>query len=392
MFTLLIGVLLLGSCSGEGNTKNETKGFQVKGKLANSAGEMIKLDRIGGGNTLTIDSVKLDDAGKFELTGETDMPDIFVLRNGNGQFAYLLAEPGEEIEIQGDASNFALNFKVSGSKGSEMLSQINEKHYKVLMKMDSMSQIYKANEKSPQIDQILKDLTKQSEGVYESHRQFLREFIKKNTSSLASILALYQPIGQGRFLSPDRDWDMYELADSVLNAAHPMSVHVKNFHADMTAMRQQRNQPQEEAGTPGTPDIGSMAPDISLPSPTGEVYSLSSLKGKYVLLDFWAAWCRPCRMENPVVKKAFDKFNKKGFEVFQVSLDKTKEAWTQAISMDQLYWKYHVSDLKYWESAPARLYGVQSIPASFLIDPQGKIIAKNLRGPELEAKLAELLK
>jgi thiol-disulfide isomerase/thioredoxin len=137
--------------------------------------------------------------------------------------------------------------------------------------------------------------------------------------------------------------------------------------------------------------IGSIPPDIKLKDPKGKEYSLYSLKGKVVLLDFWASWCGPCRKENPNVVKAYEAFKPKGFEVFSVSLDNSGANWEQAIQKDGLVWPYHVSDLKGWKAAPAQDYGVTSIPATFLLDREGRIVAKNLRGPALEEKLRELL-
>ena len=137
--------------------------------------------------------------------------------------------------------------------------------------------------------------------------------------------------------------------------------------------------------------VGQVAPEIAMKSPTGDTLKLSQLRGKVVLIDFWASWCRPCRMENPNVKKVYDRFHNKGFEILGVSLDKDKSAWTGAIKQDGLPWK-HVSDLAFWNNAVAQQYGVSSIPYTVLVDRDGKVLAKNLRGPALEAKLAEIFK
>ena len=149
---------------------------------------------------------------------------------------------------------------------------------------------------------------------------------------------------------------------------------------------------QQKIGT----GIGNKAPELIGENPDGETMKLSDTQGKLVLLDFWAAWCGPCRRENPAVVNAYQKYKDKnftggnGFTVFSVSLDRTKSAWVKAIKDDKLTWPYHISDLNFWNSKYAAIYGVRSIPANFLIDENGIIVARQLRGPALEATLEKL--
>ncbi|MCC6459971.1 MAG: TlpA family protein disulfide reductase [Saprospiraceae bacterium] len=170
----------------------------------------------------------------------------------------------------------------------------------------------------------------------------------------------------------------------------PQSKYASDFSNMVGNIEKQMTQAQPQSS--GPIQIGTPAPEISLPGPDGKVRSLSAMKGKVVLLDFWASWCRPCRMANPHVVEMYNKYKGKGFDVFSVSLDRPgqKDAWVAAIQQDGLVWDNHVSDLQFWNSAPAGVYGVRSIPSTFLIDREGKIVALNPRN-NLEEELLKAL-
>jgi peroxiredoxin len=193
-------------------------------------------------------------------------------------------------------------------------------------------------------------------------------------NSLAAVIQTLDRLEKGSFISyADRYESTFELPPS-----------------EQTYLSSRRGVLEEKVRRAQALAIGVVPPEIELPTPEGKIVKLSDLRGKVVLIDFWASWCRPCRQENPNVVRVYNQYKDKGFEILGVSLDRTKDRWVQAIAQDGLDW-YHVSDLQYWSSVAAQDYMVSGIPATFLLDREGKIIAKNLRGPALEAKLKEVL-
>ncbi len=290
-------------------------------------------------------SADLSDVGDFSLEAAVDKANFYRLRLDQENYLILIIEPNEKISVKADI-NELYNPEIKGSKNSSL--------------------IYSTFKSSQEFD---KKIEEYAQKVKEEKQAFIRKFILNNINSLSTLFFIDE-------LSIDTDFDVYKKLDASLYDKYPnnflvIELHKKVQGADFLA-------------------IGSEAPEIDLPNPEGVNIKLSSLRGKYVLIDFWAAWCRPCRVESPNMVKLYEKYNKKGFEIYSVSLDQTKDAWVKAIKQDGLGKWTHVSDLLYWNSAAGRDYGVESIPFTVLIDKEGKIIAKGLRGEDLNEKLAEI--
>jgi len=240
---------------------------------------------------------------------------------------------------------------------------------------------------NPNLHRVRDSLANVSQVYLDEINAYTKSYIDKNLTSLVSMMALYQQISPTVYvMNPAQDLNYFIKVDSSLSKNYPNNELVKSLREqvmELTMMLESRMSNNEA--------LGNMeAPDIALPTPEGNIVRLSSTRGSIVLLDFWAAWCPPCRAENPILVKAYDKYHEKGFQIYQVSLDATKEAWVQGIKDDKLERWIHVSDLGYWNSSVVSQYRLQSIPANYLLDKDGRIIAVNLRGEALERKLAEI--
>ncbi|GAB4008306.1 redoxin domain-containing protein [Spirosoma sp. KCTC 42546] len=352
-----------------------TKPFTVTGKINKATpGSYVYLET-NSQPTRKIDSTKLASGNTFTLNGKVaDGGEVFVLNVGGGQKMALLVEGGETLNVVADG--FRMDAKtgqtgqaaVTGSKNMEYYEKLNTLRTDMETKVANWNkQVAAATEKkdNKKIAQIEQDYQTAEQEVVNKVKAMLPDM----GTSLVSLFAL-------NFINIDSDFATYDALAQRFEKENPNSPHAKSLIGRVARIK-------------GV-SIGAPAPEIALNDTTGTPVPLSSLRGKYVLIDFWASWCGPCRAENPNVVRMYNKFKDKGFAIYSVSLDQAKANWTKAIRNDNLTWT-HVSDLKFWQSAAAQQYGVQAIPATFLLDKDGKIIAKNLRGEALEQKLEEIL-
>jgi len=315
----------------KGNIKNNT---QFKKVFLENA--IAKVD---------VDSSTIDSQGNFMFKTKIEKSDFYKLRFNDEQYILMIMGPGENIEIAADVDNM-YNPVIKGSSGSES--------------------IYTTYSKMKDYDSELQKITQEYD---EKKKEYIRQFILNNLNSLSSLLFIDN-------LSLEKDLDIYNKLDKSLSQLYPEHSLVKDLHQRVKKLTLLA--------------IGSDAPEIDMPDLKGKNIKLSSLKGKYVLIDFWASWCGPCRRESPNMVALYKEFNKKGFEIYSVSLDNSQKDWADAITKDGLGAWTHVSDLKYWNSAAAQEYGVEGIPFTVLIDKEGKIIEKGLRGDDLKNKLTKL--
>jgi peroxiredoxin len=268
---------------------------------------------------------------------------------------------------------------------------MNEYNKRLIGTIDQLKKLYDVyiqNLGAEQIAAVMDSLDSLAQIRLDELNTFTKEYIDDNLNSLVSLVALYQPVAPGEYiLHPEKDFEYFVKVDSALSLLYPDYEPVKSLRDQVQGLRSDIDARKLRSPVSYEPLT---APEIKLPDTEGDTISLSSTRGNIVLLDFWASWCKPCRDENPNLVNAYNKYHSKGFQIYQVSLDKTREAWIKGISEDRLDSWIHVSDLRYWQSMVVSLYELEQIPTSFLLDREGKIIASDLRGEMLQKKLDEL--
>lgn len=366
--TLTLPLAFLLACN------SEPKGFELKGKLDNSHGEMVFLELMSTDGIKTVDSVTLDDKGEFLMTPYMADIGFYRLKISRKNFATFIFDANQQVTVNGNAEDLGNTYTVEGSPDSKLFWEINQVSIKNYRQRDSLQKTFQAYVNMVKMDSVRMDsmnnaLEKPYNELINKHNNYLKDFVEKHPESFTSLVAIQQ-------LPAEQFMDTYIKLDGTLLAKYPNSTYAKSFHAGLTSQN--------------NITIGKQAPEITMNTPDEKPLSLSSLRGKIVLIDFWASWCSPCRAENPNVVKAYNTYKSKGFDVFSVSLDKDMDKWKRAIEKDNLSWSNHVCDFKDWNSPVVQLYNFNSIPSNVLIDKDGKVIAKDLRGEDLENKLAEL--
>ncbi|MCH2214411.1 MAG: AhpC/TSA family protein [Flavobacteriales bacterium] len=368
-FVVLSITILLGSC------QTAPRLNTITGAIEGAEGQTISLIGYNNGVPDTLHFSGFDQNGSFSFEFKAGRPDFYTLSiDKENSIILILDSTDSAVKIDGKFGELKESYSVSGSSESERLKNLLVRTTSYEKQLDSLMTSLRNSATSGKNEKRA-ELGNTYNKTREEYREYLLNFIEENPAMLANFTALQR-------LNMKEDLDQFVKVRNALSDKVQGNYFFDNLSEQIAVTENQIR--LENLLKPG-----SEAPEIALPNPNGEIVKLSDYRGNYVLIDFWASWCRPCRMENPNVVRMYNKYEDKNFEILGVSLDKTKDKWVTAIEQDNLLWP-HVSDLKFWQSAAAELYNVKSIPFTVLVDPDGKVIATKLRGKALEDKLDEI--
>jgi len=379
-YTVWILLIALFSC-------REEKSFRIEGKSDYHIGSYINILRIDIDVPVLLDSARIKKNGSFRFKIKAEYPEFYQLGVSNYGFITILAEPGEKINVTFKSEYLPYDYSINGSPGTRQLMLLDSALAITRHKIDSLKILYDSLYNKPEFARMEKEINEAYIKLLKDQRMFNIDFILKNLKSFASIKALYQKIDDQTYVLYDsRDIQFLKIVSDTLNYYYPKSKQVRalkaNFENEMNRFKMRQLEKLAEQSP-----VKILDPDLK--DINGKRIALSSLRGKYVLLSFWSASSQDCVSENLELKNLYEKYRNKGFEIYQINLDSDEDLWKKAVKFDELSW---ISVREDDPSKPkfAIYYNVKTLPANYLYDKEGEIIASNLHGRALQNKLQQI--